>query len=71
MLGQAGSALALGAMLAAVPAAAHNGGGCAQAAEPFTHIDMLTAPRPAPAIAAPGGKHAVSLVNQWDPKTDA
>jgi hypothetical protein len=31
---------------------------------------MLSTPRPGAAIAAPGGKHALSLVNQWDSKTD-
>lgn len=73
MLAQAGSALAVAAMLAAVPVVAHNdggGGGCGKVAKEFTPIDMLTSPRPKPAIAAPGSKHAVSLVNVWDDKTD-
>lgn len=39
-------------------------------AKPFTPTDMLSTPRPAPAIAAPGGQHALSLVGQWDPDTD-
>lgn len=38
--------------------------------EVFTAIDMLSTPRPQPAIAAPGGQHAVELVDQWDPKSD-
>ncbi|WRT66611.1 uncharacterized protein IL334_003570 [Kwoniella shivajii] len=37
----------------------------------FTPKDMLSTPRPQPAIASPDGTHAVSVVNQWEPKTDS
>jgi len=42
----------------------------ASSAKPFTAEDMLSAPRPQPAIASPNGHHAISLVDKWDPKTD-
>ncbi|WVR06822.1 hypothetical protein IAU60_003858 [Kwoniella sp. DSM 27419] len=42
----------------------------ADQAQEFTPKDMLSAPRPQPAIASPGGDHAVSVVDQWDPKED-
>nr|XP_031862413.1 uncharacterized protein CI109_001910 [Kwoniella shandongensis]KAA5529485.1 hypothetical protein CI109_001910 [Kwoniella shandongensis] len=37
----------------------------------FTPTDMLAAPRPQPAIASPDGAHALSVVDQWDPKHDS
>ncbi|ODN76954.1 hypothetical protein L202_05520 [Cryptococcus amylolentus CBS 6039] len=36
----------------------------------FTAEDMLAAPRPAPAIASPDARHALSVVDQWHPDTD-
>nr|XP_019046624.1 hypothetical protein I302_05374 [Kwoniella bestiolae CBS 10118]OCF25554.1 hypothetical protein I302_05374 [Kwoniella bestiolae CBS 10118] len=36
----------------------------------YTPKDMLSTPRPQPAIASPDGSHAVSVVDQWDSKTD-
>lgn len=37
----------------------------------FTPVDMLSTPRPQAAIAAPGGQHAISVVDQWDEKEDS
>ncbi|WVQ67366.1 uncharacterized protein L199_005562 [Kwoniella botswanensis] len=36
----------------------------------YTPKDMLSTPRPQPAIASPDGTHAVSVVDQWDPEDD-
>lgn len=37
----------------------------------FTAVDMLKTPRPQTAIAAPGGRHAISVVDQWDEEEDS
>ncbi|KAK4686640.1 hypothetical protein P7C73_g3487, partial [Tremellales sp. Uapishka_1] len=37
----------------------------------FTAEDMLSAPRPQAPVVGPDGAHAISVVDQWDPKTDS
>ena len=36
----------------------------------FSAEDMLSTPRPQPALASPNGHRALSVVDQWDPKED-
>ncbi|WWC89079.1 uncharacterized protein L201_003997 [Kwoniella dendrophila CBS 6074] len=36
----------------------------------YTPKDMLSTPRPQPAIASPDGSHAISVVDQWESETD-
>jgi hypothetical protein len=36
----------------------------------FTAEDMVSAPRPQPAIASPDKSHALAIVDQWDSKHD-
>ncbi len=36
----------------------------------FTTKDLLTAPRPRPAIASPDRQHAITIVDQWDAELD-
>lgn len=59
--------LALVAALAAIAVPALGG---SPVPERFTPVDMLTAPRPHAALAAPGGKYALNVVDQWDEETD-
>lgn len=42
----------------------------ALASKEFTPVDMLSAPRPQPPIVAPGGKGAISVVDQWEEKSN-
>lgn len=57
-------------MITLLPVALGALGLVAAAPDVFTPVDMLTAPRPHPAVAAPGGLLAISFVDQWDQKTD-
>ncbi|TYJ59027.1 hypothetical protein B9479_000015 [Cryptococcus floricola] len=42
----------------------------ASSALAFTPEHMLAAPRPAPGIASPDARHALAVVDQWDPHSD-
>jgi hypothetical protein len=42
----------------------------AASSKAFTPEDMLSAPRPQPPIANYNGTHAISVVDNWEPKTD-
>lgn len=37
----------------------------------FSAEDMLSAPRPQPGIVSPDRLHSLSVVDQWNPKTDS
>lgn len=41
------------------------------ASKEFTPVDMLSTPRPQMPVVAPAGGHAISVVDQWEEKSNA